>query len=252
MRKLLWLLFPFLISCEKTVDPRTLLHNRESVKMLNSKNLEASQGELIEAFQFDPYQPELHLNLGLNLELQKENEKALKQYATAEKYSLNAFQKFISRFNRAQLLAQEKKTEEALQEYQRALEIVPTSKEVKTNIELLMQQNQGQGNDKNNQDKNDEKNKGDDQSKDKKDGEGKDQQDPKDQQDKKDQEQKNRDQQNKQYKPNSKYQPREFKGELSPGDVKKILDEIKQQEQKIRAEYNKKNDYKERPRDKDW
>ena len=44
----------------------------------------------------------------------------------------------------------------------------------------------------------------------------------------------------------------EFKGELSRGDVKKILDEIKQQEQKIRAEYNKKNDYKERPRDKDW
>ena len=33
--------------------------------------------------------------------------------------------------------------------------------------------------------------------------------------------------------------------------VKKILEELKQQEQKIRAEYNRKG-AKERPRDKDW
>jgi len=245
MKKLVWLFLPFLFSCGKTPDPRTLWHNRQAVKFLNGKNNEASQQELLEAFQYDPYQPELHLNLGLNLELRQDTEKALQQYGTAERYAENPFQKFVSRFNRAQLLGRQKKTEEALQEYQRALEIAPTSKEAKTNIELLMQSQQGQSdqqqqNNQNNQDQKDQK------------------QDQKDQQNKDDQkkqdEQKDNKDQKKEYKPNSKYQPREFKGELSPSDVKKILDEIKQQEQKIRAEYNKKNEYKykERPNEKDW
>ncbi|MEK6772805.1 MAG: tetratricopeptide repeat protein [Bdellovibrionota bacterium] len=246
MKKFFWLLLPFLISCDKNPDPRTLWHNRESLKQLSNKNLEQSQKELIDAFQFDPYQFELHLNLGFNLELQKDNEKALKQYSAAEVYAQNPFQRFVSRFNRAQLLAQEKKVEEALAEYQRALEIAPSSKEVKTNIELLIQQQEGQGQGKGEDQKNKEQDKDSEESKDKKDGENKDQ-------DKKDKDDKDgKKEEKKDYKPNQKYKPREFKGELNPSDIKKILDEIKQQEQKIRAEYNKKNDYKERPRDKDW
>ncbi|MGZ5280485.1 MAG: tetratricopeptide repeat protein, partial [Pseudobdellovibrionaceae bacterium] len=50
----------------------------------------------------------------------------------------------------------------------------------------------------------------------------------------------------------NKPQPQKFKsGELTQGDVNKILGEIKQQEQKIRAEFNKK-ETKDEPRDKDW
>jgi len=38
---------------------------------------------------------------------------------------------------------------------------------------------------------------------------------------------------------------------LSPSDVNKILGELKQQEQRIRGEYNRK-EAKEPPRGKDW
>ena len=48
-----------------------------------------------------------------------------------------------------------------------------------------------------------------------------------------------------------KEQPRVFQShELSEDDVRKILDEIQRQEQKIRAKEHKES--KERPRDKDW
>lgn len=239
MKILLLLTIIFMVSCGKNPDVRTIWHNHQSIKLLNNKNPEASQKDLIEALRFDPFLSEIHLNLGLNFEILNQNENALKQYANGEKYSDNSFQVFISRFNRAQLLAREKKIEEALSAYQSALEIVPTSKEVKTNIELLTQQQQGGGQGKGDQnEQQDEKSQDDKQN-----GEGKDQ---------KDKNQKEKENQKKEYKPNQKYQPREFKGELSKSDVKKILDELKQQEQKIRAEYNKKNDYKEQPRGKDW
>ncbi len=242
MRILLLSTILFMISCGKNPDVRAIWHNHQSIKLLNNKNPEASQKDLIDALRFDPFQPEVHLNLGLNFEILNQNDNALKQYATVEKYSNSSFQVFISRFNRAQLLAREKKVEEALAVYQSALEIVPTSKEVKTNIELLTQQQQGDGEGKG--DQNEQKDNKDDKKNDN--GENKDQKEN----DQKDKEQKEN--QKKDYKPNQKYQPREFKGELSKSDVKKILDELKQQEQKIRAEYNKKNDYKERPRGKDW
>lgn len=239
MRILLLSTILFMISCGKNPDVRTIWHNHQSIKLLNSKNPEGSQKDLIEALRFDPFQPEVHLNLGLNFEILNQNENALKQYSTVEKYSNNSFQVFISRFNRAQLLAREKKIEEALAVYQSALEIVPTSKEVKTNIELLTQQQQGDG-----QGKGDQNEQKDNKSQDDKPNKNDDDKDQKDKEQKENQK--------KDYKPNQKYQPREFKGELSKSDVKKILDELKQQEQKIRAEYNKKNDYKERPRGKDW
>lgn len=49
-----------------------------------------------------------------------------------------------------------------------------------------------------------------------------------------------------------KYQPRPFKGdELSEGDVKKILGELRNQEQKIRANFDKR-ERKENRNEKDW
>jgi len=113
--------------------------------------------------------------------------------------------------------------------YQKALSVIPSSKEVKTNIELLLQQQQGQGDGKGDNKNNDSKGNGQGQSQDQK-----------------------KDQQPQQYQQSTKYKPRQFQGkELNEGDVKKILGELKQQESKIRAEYNKK-EMKEQPRDKDW
>jgi hypothetical protein len=126
--------------------------------------------------------------------------------------------------------------------YQKALEIIPSSNEVKTNIELLIQQQQGQSGGEGQQNQ---PQQGDQQqNQDQKNQEGKDQKDQKDQE----QDQK----EGKQKQQSQKYKPRPFNGkELSEGDVKKILGELKQQEEKIRAEYNRK-DVKEQPRDKDW
>ena len=54
------------------------------------------------------------------------------------------------------------------------------------------------------------------------------------------------------YEPNAKYKPRPFQGEeLSEGDVKKILGELKNQEQRISANFEKK-ERKEKKNDKDW
>ena len=53
-------------------------------------------------------------------------------------------------------------------------------------------------------------------------------------------------------KQSPKYKPRPFQGDqLSEGDVKKILGELRSQEQKIRANYDKK-ERKEKKNDKDW
>jgi Ca-activated chloride channel family protein len=159
-------------------------------------------------------------------------EKAQAAYESALKQATNDETKFIANFNLGEFYQKAKKTEQALKYYQQALSLKPESRETKVNIELLTKEQQGGGQGKN-QDQKDKDNKdskdnqnGDQQKDDKSNGEG-----PKSQ--------------GKAPKPkfNSK--------ELTQADVNKILGEIKQQEQKIRADFNKK-DVKERPRDKDW
>lgn len=249
---------------------KSLSLNRKANAEFKAQNFNAAFDEYVKALEYEPFAPEIHLDLGLTYEFQQLPEKAALSYQNAYLYSSNEGLRFASLFNQAQLLGKAKKTDEALALYQQALDIDPTSKEVKTNIELLTQQQQGQGKDQDkdqkqdqkqdqknqqndqNKDQNKDQNQKNQQNQDQKKDQGQDQNkdQQKDQgQDKKDQP---KDQQNKQYQQNQKYQPRPFKGEqLSEGDVKKILGEIKQQEQKIRQDYNRK-EVKEQPRDKDW
>lgn len=251
------------LGCDKYPHLETLEANREGSKLLTAQNAQGALDKYLTGLRFNPFQPELHLNLGLSFEILQQNEKAMASYKEAERLSLeskNYQVLFMALFNQAQLLAKDKKVDEALKIYQRALEIIPSSNEVKTNIELLTQQQQGQGDgegdnkDQKDQQQQDQKNK-DQQNKD---GENKDQkQDPKEgDQDKegkdKDKDQEKKPEQPKQMQGSPKYKPRPFQGkELTEGDVKKILGELKQQEEKIRAEFNRK-EVKEQPRDKDW
>lgn len=244
---------------------QSLYLNRKANQFFRTENYLAAFDTNVKALEFDPFAAEVHLNLGLFYESQKQSEKALPSYQNALKYSKTDEMRFISLFNEAQMLGKDKKVDEALALYEKALEIEPSSKEVKTNIELLIQQQQQQqqGQDGENKEEKDPK-----ENKDSKGGKGQDQKDKKD--DKKDQkgneskdqkdkegqdqekDQKDKDKDNKKYGQNPKPQPKPFKAEdLSEGDVKKILGEIKQQEQKIRSEYNRK-EVKEQPRDKDW
>ncbi|MNJ96699.1 Tetratricopeptide repeat protein [compost metagenome] len=249
----------FILSClclgltacnQGDLHPQTLKLNREGNELFKTQNPQGASEKYIEGLRFNPFQPELHLNLGLAFEYMQQPEKALQSYKKADELAIqekNGFVAFAARYNAAQLLGKAKKVDEALELYQKALDLVPTSKETKHNIELLTQQQQGQGG-----------------------GEGQDQKDPQDgdknqqqkPQDGKDQDKKEQDKDQdgkeqkeekpKEMKQSQKYKPRPFKGEeLSEGDVKKILGEIKQQEQRIRADFNRK-ETKEQPRDKDW
>jgi tetratricopeptide (TPR) repeat protein len=241
-----------LTGCGNQMDLRTIKVNREGNALLQKQNYQQANEKYIEALRFNPYISRIHSNLGLSFEGLQQAEKAQQSYAEAGRLAeatQDADMMFVARFNEAQLLGKAKKVDEAVALYQKALEIVPSSKEVKTNIELLIQTQQGGGGKGESKDKKDQQQdgKGDQQKQ-------QDQKGDKDQkQDQKDQDGKDgKDKKEKQYENSAKYKPRPFAGkELSEGDVKKILGEIKQQEGKIRADYNRK-ETKEQPRDKDW
>jgi hypothetical protein len=133
--------------------------------------------------------------------------------------------RFRSLFNIAAIQASQNKVDEALETYQQALEVKPDSIETKTNMELLTQGASGGG-------------KGDKDSKNKKDqgdGGGQGQQN-----------------QPKEFSNKPKNEPQPFKGkDLSRQDVDRILDELKQQEEAIRAK-DQREGGKDAPPDKDW
>jgi Ca-activated chloride channel family protein len=244
-----------LFACERFPDPRLFVENKLGQKFMEAQNFIESRDHFIAALEYDPFRPELHSNLGMGFLLSQDPDKALQSFKKSEELSLGSKQeaplKFVNRFNQGVVQSMQSKIDEALAAYQGALEVNPDSVETKTNIELLIQsqqQQQGEGDSKDSESNqgNDSKEKSDKS----KDGQDQKQKDPNDDS-QKDDKQKDKKDKNREYKPNQKYQPREFKGEMNQSDVNKILGEIKSQEQKIRANYNK-SEAKDKPRDKDW
>jgi Ca-activated chloride channel homolog len=217
------------------LTPGVIRKNNEAVKQMESeKNFEAYRS-LTDGLAEAPFQEELHLNLGFAFEKNQEKDKALAEYLGIAKNSTNPAFKFQALFNAARLKGEMKKVDEALALYQQALEIDPESKEVKTNMELLIASGGGGGGG-DDKDKDKEKKDGDKgEEKDKKDGEG----------------DENKDKQKPQG-PQPKSSPKPFDSkELNKQDVKNILDELKRQENQIRAkEFEKKG--KEQKGGKDW
>ena len=204
-------------------DPHS---EQKDLKMLiHRQDAQSAYQHLLEAMEKKSFDPRLYLNLGLAFELNGEWDQAFLSYEKAKKYSGDDPRiDFLSLYNGARVRGLQQKIPEALSLYQGALEIIPDSKEVKTNIELLMRLHQQQQ-------KQQAKNNQGDSDKDKSDSQG-------------DQENKDGPIQNR------KDQPRIFKSELSEDDIRNILDEIQTQEQKIRAKEHKQS--KEKPREKDW
>lgn len=230
-------------ACGLEIDPRTLWHNREGAKQMQASAPSEAQKSYLQALGVDPFISEIHTNLGLTYHTLKQGEQALQSYESAEKWAKNDNAAFAARFNQGVLRGENKKIEEALLAYQRALAIRPDSIETKTNIELLVQnqmKNDGGKGQEENQDKNQQGNQGSGDQQQKNQGESKDQQDQENNQNKKPDP-----------KGSPQYKPREFQGDLPESEVKKILSELKQQEQKIRGQFYR-NETKERPRDKDW
>lgn len=204
------------------------LKNREGLKKYEEKAYYPAYQEFLKALQNDPMNPELQLNMGRMLEANEEFNKAEKAYRGAlQILPKDSPIKFEVLFNLAGVQAKQKRIDEALATYQMALDLKPDSIEVKNNIELLWLSGGGEG------------------------GEGQDQ-------DKSKQQQQNQKQGDRGDRPdNQPDQQQKNKGrrfdekDISQQDVKRILDEIKNQEQSIRAnEYEK--GARDAPKGKDW
>ncbi len=229
-------------------DLRGVLRNNSGVRKFAGKNAAQAFEDFTGALGDLPYAGEVHFNIGNSFLIQREYEKALSEYQQAIKTSpgdsaRGLETRFRSYFNSAIALTEMKKNDAALENYQRALEISPDSVETKTNIELLTAQSSGGGDGEDDKDQQDDPNeKGKDKNDDKKDDKNKDEKDKKDKKDKPND------------KPfdNPKSTPRPFKSEeLSQQDVKRILEELKRQEEQIRARMENEQ-RKDAPPDKDW
>lgn len=220
--------------------PLSVYHNDEALERLKEENHYLAYKEILLALEADPLNPALQYNLGVAFIANEEFEKARKQFVQVDQLTEDEELKFQARFAAGISAAQNKDIDRALEHYQAALELKPDSEEVKKNIELLwqgggqsgeggdQQQQQQEGQEGDNQSEGDQG----DQEKDQKDQQGQDQQNQK--------------------PSNQKPQPRPFKSkELTPDQVRKILEELKAQEQKIRAEEYGEGG-KDAPNEKDW
>jgi Ca-activated chloride channel family protein len=238
MRALL-LLFTVLFGLSaQSSELRGVWRNNVGTKKFESKDSVKALDDFTGALMDLPFSGEVHYNLGNAFLRSREYEKALSEFRIALENSkgnssIERETRFRALFNSGVAQAELKKTDEALELYQKAIDLKPDSVESKTNIELLTKNGGGGGEgDSDNKDK-DQKDK-----KDKKDGQGKD----------KDQNQPKPDQKVE----NPHYKPKEFKSEeLTQQDVKRILEELKRQEEQIRARMNNEQ-AKDAPVGKDW
>jgi tetratricopeptide (TPR) repeat protein len=207
-------------------------NNRAVGDLKSEKPVEALDG-FSKALGDLPDDPTVHYNLGTSFQANKDAAKAASEYDVALTLNPAPELAFKINFNRALAYAELKKYDEALSAFQAALILKPDSKEVKKNIELLLQSGDGDGQSDNQQQKPNDK--PDDKSK-----------DPK-----QNQQQPNQ-QQQPQTGPTPKPTPRPFKSEqLSQQDVGRILEELKRQEDQIREKMQREGG-KDAPRDKDW
>jgi tetratricopeptide (TPR) repeat protein len=222
MKRQLFIYFLFFIFSFKVlaIQLETVKENNKGVQKLKSEETQVAYEKFLYALNLEPFNSDIRLNLGLTFEHNKEPEKAAKEYMSAYRYSIKEDQQFIALFNAGNAFRDAKNNDMALQAYQKALTIKPDSKDVKKNIELMWQGGGGGGGSGENQNPNENQQPGDSG-----------QQPPQQQQ---------------------KPKPKEFDSEkLTQKDVNKILEELKNQEQEIRAkEYEKGS--KSVPKDKDW
>ncbi|MFN3454567.1 MAG: tetratricopeptide repeat protein [Pseudobdellovibrio sp.] len=254
-------------------SPKSFYYDYKARKALQNKQPNEALEYTLKILENEPMAAQIHSNLGVILDQMEKKEDAEKAFIESMrlvelyKDQLHPADLFQIYYNLGVKYGADKKIPQALEAYQKALDIDPTSTETKHNIELLMQQQsgQGQGENKNQDQQNENQQKQDQQNKDQKNkDQKKDSKDNKDNRDKKqdkpedekenekEQDQKNNQNDKKEAKQSPKYKPRPFKGDqLSEGDVKKILGELDQQDKKIRSNFNKK-ERKEDRNEKDW
>lgn len=241
----------FFVSSAEARDLGLIFENNRAVNKFKQERYLESYEELVPLLGQAPNDLLIQYNLATTFSANKEIDKAEKMYVQiiketdpAQNSSLSQEQaqlRFASLFNLGNVFAQTQNVAKALDAYQKALVLVPGSKEVKTNIELLLS-GQGKGKGKG-------KGKGESDKKDKSDKDGKGEGDEDEESDKP-----RRNEQTEEEKKESEKQRKKQK-QMSMQDLKHILEELKQQEGKIRAKIqgkNKKQKGKEGPSGKQW
>jgi Ca-activated chloride channel family protein len=232
MNSLISFLIIFSGSLVFALGPPSVSANQDGVTHYKSEDYSGAFNDFAKALGKDAYNPTFHFNLGDAFLKNGDAAKAMSEYEAVEQNPKASGElKFKSMFNAGNAALQAKDTAKALKYYQRALDYNPQSQEVKTNIELALQEQKGGGS-------SDEK---------------KDDKDKKDQKDDKQQQpQPNDSKQGQQEKPKEK--PKPFQSQaLNENDVRRILEELKRQEEQIRAKQN--IDNKKTPEqqvEKDW
>lgn len=205
-------------------DIREIWRNNQAVNHMTQKKVTEAHEEFTRLLAQSPFHPLFRFNTGGSFVATEEPDKAIAMYKEVLKLNpLPPEIEFATYFNLGFLNSLEgKDINEAVKNYQKALALQPNSKEVKTNIELLFKGGKGGG-------------KGDNQEK---------SDDPKNQE--------GEEQPQEPQKFTNKPQPGQFEGkDMSKGDVKKILEELKKQEQRIRAKHQRKGK-RQSDRDKNW
>ena len=178
-----------------------------------------NQKKVLEAYESfhqllgqNPFHPLFQFNLGASLITVEEPEKAIKMYKELLKSNgLPPQMEFAVFYNLGVLYSLEEDVDQALDFYQQALDKNPDSKEVKINIELLIQKAGSNGKKR-----------------------------------KKDSQKKGSNSEDETQKTPMKFtnepQKSQYKSkDMSRRDVEKILNELKKQEQRIRAKHQRKN-----------
>jgi len=241
--KRLIIIFVFMMTPRAfALGPPSVQANQDGVKKFNEEDYGGAFKDFAKALGRDAYNPTFHFNLGDAFLKNGDVNKALNEYDSVDKSpKANADLKFKSMFNAGNAAVQSKDIPKALSYYQRALEYKPDSQEVKANIELALKEQQGGGgsSDKDKDKDKDKQNKGDDK-------------DDKQQQQDKDKDQDKKDGQKPHDEP--KQQPKPFQSQaLNENDVRRILEELKRQEEQIRAKQNIDNrKTPEKQIEKDW
>lgn len=220
------LIFSFLmlsLNVEASTDLRDIWRNNQAADHLSQQKMLEAHQEFSELLAEKPFHPLFQFNLGSSYIGVEDKENAIKMYNEILKLNpVPPVVEFGTYYNLGVLYGASGEIDKALSSYQKALALNPDSKEIKTNIELLLQQQQGGGKGKN-----------------------------KDKQDQKDKNEEGEQPQEPQEFTNKPQEPQKGEQPMSPADEKNILEELKKQEQEIRANHERKGS-READRDKNW
>ncbi len=236
---------------------KSVYRNFHAIRDFKNKSLSKSLNGFSKSLADSPEYSIFQFNMASNIEAIGDKEEALKEYEIIINSSKDPQVVFVALYNKARLLAEMDEIDNALETYQKALFLNPQSLEIKTNIELLLTQSNGKGSGKGkkSKDKSDsEKSEG--QQSDPGDSESEDQEPEQgkgDQKGDQEQEENSKDGSSDNKDPDKENSESGEGQKLNSEKVERILEELKDQERKVRARMGEKGKkLKEVPNGKDW